>query len=88
MAVPHVGAWPQTWACVGFRLENFPVTGAFQALQNWWIWSLFDNAQPESADIIGVVRAGTSEIVVAEIRHFAINESSKQHGQGNFLKKS
>jgi len=35
---------------------------------------LFDNAQPESADIIGVVRAGTSEIVVAEIRHFAINE--------------
>jgi hypothetical protein len=49
---------------------------------------LFDNAQPESADIIGVVRAGTSEIVVAEIRHFAINESSKQHGQGNFLKKS
>jgi hypothetical protein len=65
------------------------VTGAFQALQNdLWIWSLFDNAQPESADIIGVVRAGTSEIVMAEIRHFAINESPKQHGRGNFLKKS
>jgi NCAIR mutase (PurE)-related protein len=27
---------------------------------------LFDNAQPESADIIGVVKAGTSEILVAE----------------------
>jgi hypothetical protein len=48
---------------------------------------LFDNAQPESADIIGVVRAGTSEILVAEIRHFAINETPKQHGQGNFLEK-
>jgi hypothetical protein len=47
---------------------------------------LFDNAQPESADRIAVVRAGTSEILVAEIRHFAINESPKQHGQGNFLK--
>jgi hypothetical protein len=48
---------------------------------------LFDNAaQPESADIIGVVKAGTSEILVAEIRHFAINESPKQHGQGNSLK--
>jgi hypothetical protein len=47
---------------------------------------LFDNAQPESADRIGVVRAGTSEILVAEIRHFAINESPKQHGQGKFLK--
>jgi hypothetical protein len=49
---------------------------------------LFDNAQPESADIIGVVRARTTEIVVAEIRHFAINESPKQHGRGNFYKKS
>jgi NCAIR mutase (PurE)-related protein len=49
---------------------------------------LFDNVQPESADIIGVVRAGTSEILVAEICHFAINETPKQHGQGNFLKKS
>jgi hypothetical protein len=49
---------------------------------------LFDNAQPESADIIGVVRAGTSEILVAEIRHFAINETPKEHGQGNFLEKS
>jgi len=46
---------------------------------------LYDNAQPESADIIGVVRAGTSENLVAEIRHFTINESPKQHGQGNFL---
>jgi hypothetical protein len=49
---------------------------------------LFDNAQPESAYIIEVVRAGTSEILVAEIRHFAINESPKQHGQTNFLEKS
>jgi flavin reductase (DIM6/NTAB) family NADH-FMN oxidoreductase RutF len=48
---------------------------------------LFDNAQPESANIIGVVRAGTSEIFVAEIRHFAINESPKQHAQGNLLEK-
>jgi hypothetical protein len=46
---------------------------------------LFDNAQPESADIIGVVRAGNSEIFVTEIRHFAIKKSPKQHGQGNIL---
>jgi hypothetical protein len=46
---------------------------------------LFDIAQPESADIIGVVRAGNSEISMAEIRHFAIKKSPKQHGQGNFL---
>jgi hypothetical protein len=63
-----VMAWAPCWclapnlSIVRFRLENFPVTGAFQALQDWCIWSLFDNAQPESADIIGVVRAGTSEI--------------------------
>ncbi len=63
------------------------MTGAFQALQNSCIWSLFDNAQPESADIIGVVRAGNSEIFVAEIRHFAIKKSPKQYGQGNFLEK-
>jgi hypothetical protein len=48
---------------------------------------LFDNAQPESADIIGVVRAGSSEIFMAEIRHFAINESPRQDGRGNFLGK-
>jgi hypothetical protein len=48
---------------------------------------LFDNAQPESAYINGVVRAGTSEILVAEIHHFAINESPTQHGQANFLEK-
>jgi flavin reductase (DIM6/NTAB) family NADH-FMN oxidoreductase RutF len=48
---------------------------------------LFDNAQPELADIIGVVRAGTSDIFVGEIRHFAIKKSPKQHGQGNFLEK-
>jgi hypothetical protein len=46
---------------------------------------LFDN---ESADISGVVRSGTSEIFVAEIRHFAISQSPKQHAQGNFLEKS
>jgi hypothetical protein len=34
---------------------------------------LFDNAQPESADIIGI-RAGTGEIFVAEIRHFTIKK--------------
>jgi hypothetical protein len=44
---------------------------------------LFDNAQPVSGDIIGVVRAGTSDFFVAEIRHFAIKKSPKQHGQGN-----
>jgi hypothetical protein len=49
---------------------------------------LFDNSQPESADIIGVVRAGTGEIFVAEIRHSVIKKSLKQHGQGNFLEKS
>jgi hypothetical protein len=49
---------------------------------------LFDNAHPESAYIIGVVRAETSEILVAEIRHFAMNESPKQHGEANFLEKS
>jgi hypothetical protein len=38
---------------------------------------LFDNAQPESADISGVVRVGTSEIFVAEIRHFAIKKKSQ-----------
>jgi len=30
----------------------------------------------------------TSEILVAEIRHFVTNESPKQHGQANFLEKS
>jgi hypothetical protein len=49
---------------------------------------LFDNAQPESADISGVVRPGTGEIFVAEIRHFAIKKSPKQDCQGNFLEKS
>jgi hypothetical protein len=49
---------------------------------------LFDNAHPESAYIIGVVRAETSEILAAEIRHFAINESPKPPGQGNFLEES
>jgi hypothetical protein len=49
---------------------------------------LFDNAQPESADIIGVVGAGTGEIFVAEIRHFAVKKGPKQHGQGKVLKKS
>jgi hypothetical protein len=49
---------------------------------------LFDNAQPESGDISGVVRVGTSEIFLAEIRQFAIKKSPKQHGQGNFLEKS
>jgi hypothetical protein len=63
------------------------VTGAFQALQNLCIWSLFGNAQPVSGDIIGVVRVGISDFFVAEIRHFAIKKSPKQHGQGNFLKK-
>jgi hypothetical protein len=38
---------------------------------------LFDNAQPESADIIGVVGAGTGEIFVAEIRHFAVKKRSQ-----------
>jgi hypothetical protein len=35
---------------------------------------LFDNAQPESADIIGVVGAGTGEIFVAEVCHFAVKK--------------
>jgi hypothetical protein len=35
--------------------------------QTLCICSLFDNAQPESADTIGVVRLGTGEIFVAEL---------------------
>jgi hypothetical protein len=45
---------------------------------------IVDNAQPVSGDIIGVVRAGTSDFLWLKIRHFAIKKSPKQHGQGNF----
>jgi hypothetical protein len=31
---------------------------------------VFDNSQPVSRDIIEVVRAGSSDFLVAEIRHF------------------
>ncbi len=51
-------------------------------------WSLFHNAQPVSGDIIGVVRVGTSDFFVAEIRHFAIKKSPKQHGKGDFFLKT
>jgi hypothetical protein len=49
---------------------------------------LFDNAQPESGDINGVVRAGTSEIFVAEIRHFATNKVPSNMVKGTFWKNS
>jgi hypothetical protein len=49
---------------------------------------LFDNAQPELADIIGVVRAGTSEIFVAEIRHFAKKKVPSNMVKGTFWKNS
>jgi len=38
-----------------------------------------------SGDIIGVVKVGTSDFFVAEIRHFAIKKSPKQHVKGIYF---
>jgi hypothetical protein len=54
-----------------FRLEIFPTRAELLAFtQNGCIWSLFKNSQHVSGDIMKVVKAGSSDILVAEIRHF------------------
>jgi hypothetical protein len=49
-------------------LKIFLLELNFLAFTKWM--SLFDNSQPVSGDIMGVVRAGSSDFLVAEIRHF------------------